>query len=297
MPEFARNVSEVVDIRLHEPERIRRLLAARRRRPQLVPDNGRLMIIAADHPARGALTVGGRAVMGSRSEFLARLVAALARPGVDGVLATADVVEDLVLLGALEEKVVFASMNRGGLARSVFEADDRLTAYDVAGAVESGLDGGKMLLRIDLDDPATVATLAACGRMVTELNHAGRIALVEPFMARQGHGGLVNDLSPDAVITSIHIAQGLGASTAYTWLKIPVVEEMERVVDATTFPTLLLGGDRNGPAEATFAGWQAALELPTVRGLVVGRALLYPPDDDVEGAVDAAADLVRKCGV
>ena len=35
--------------------------------------------------------------------------------GVDGVLGTADILEDLLVMGALEDKVVFASMNRGGL--------------------------------------------------------------------------------------------------------------------------------------------------------------------------------------
>ena len=55
------------------------------------------------------------------------LSVALARPGVDGVLGTADIVEDLLLLGALEDKVVIGSMNRGGLAGTVFEIDDRFT--------------------------------------------------------------------------------------------------------------------------------------------------------------------------
>src|SRR5690625_6476403 len=54
---------------------------------------------------------------------------------------------------------------------------------------------------------------------------------------------VVNDLSPEAVIKSIHIAQGLGATSAYTWLKLPAVDDMERVMDATTMPTLILGGD------------------------------------------------------
>jgi DhnA family fructose-bisphosphate aldolase class Ia len=104
---------------------------------------------------------------------------------------------------------------------------------------------------------------------------------------------VVNQLSPDAVITSVHIAQGLGASSAYTWLKVPVVHEMERVMDATTLPTLLLGGDPDGAADDTYAAWQAALKLPSVRGLVVGRTMLYPADDDVAKAVDTAVSLVR----
>ncbi len=104
---------------------------------------------------------------------------------------------------------------------------------------------------------------------------------------------MVNDLGADAVIKSVHIAQGLGATSAFTWLKLPVVAEMERVMDATTLPTLLLGGDPSGRPEETYASWREALTLPSVRGLVVGRTLLYPPDDDVESAVDTAVSLVH----
>ena len=39
--------------------------------------------------------------------------------------------------------------------------------------------------------------------------------------------------------------------------------------------------------------WEKALALEGVHGLVVGRALLYPPDGDVAAAVDTAAALVK----
>lgn len=293
MSEFAANYDAVREIRATEPERIGKLLAARRRRPFL-PADGRLMIVAADHPARGALSASGRAdAMASRPELLDRMRAALGRPGVDGVLATADILEDLLLLGALEDKVVVSSLNRGGLAGAVFEMDDRMTGYDVPGTVESGFDAAKMLTRIDYDDPATVATLQACAEAVTELNRAQTVAMVEPFISRRVDGKVVNDLSTDAVIKSVHITQGLGAGSAYTWMKLPVVDEMERVMDATTLPTLLLGGDPAAAPEETYASWRRALALPSVRGLVVGRTLLYPSDDDVLGAVDTAVSLVR----
>lgn len=291
---FVAAVADINEVRWREPGRIKKLLSNRTRRP-LVGADGRLLLIACDHPARGSLAATGRAdAMASRTGLLDRLVTALSRPGVDGVLATADIIEDLVLLGALEDKVVFSSMNRGGLQGSVFELDDRLTGYDVQGTLDAGCDGAKMLTRIDLDDPATVATLEACGRAVTELSRAELVALVEPFMSRRVDGRVTNDLSPDAVIKSVHIAQGLGASSAYTWLKLPVVAEMERVMESTTFPTLLLGGDPEVTSpDATYASWRAALELPSVRGLVVGRTLLYPGDDDVTTAVDTAVSMVR----
>jgi len=291
--DFAGSVAEINEIRAREPQRIKKLLATRSRRP-LFTTHDRLMIVACDHPARGALRAGGRpTAMASRTELLARLVTALSRPGVDGLLATADIAEDLLLLGALEDKVVISSINRGGLAGSVFEMDDRQTGFDVQGTIEAGFEGAKMLTRIDLDDPGTVATLEACGRAVTELNRAELVALVEPFLSSRVDGKVVNDLSADAVIRSVHIAQGLGASSAYTWLKLPVVDEMERVMDATTLPTLLLGGDPDGSPDETYAAWSAALALPSVRGLVVGRTLLYPADDDVARAVDTAVSLVR----
>ena len=293
MTAFATDPTELTEIRARHPERVRQLLAERRRRDLLRAD-GRLMLVACDHPARGALSVRGRPdAMADRNDLLIRLRAALSRPGVDGLLATADIVEDLLLLGSLEDKVVITSMNRGGLTGSAFEMDDRMTAYDVRATLEGGFNGAKMLTRIDLEDPATVRTLESCGHAVTELGRAGLLAMLEPFMSSRQNGRVVNDLSPDAVIRSIHIAQGLGASSAYTWLKLPVVEEMERVMSATTLPTLLLGGDPSGHPDETYAVWAKALTLAPVRGLVVGRALLYPPDDDVARAVDTAVSLVR----
>ena len=89
-----------------------------------------MLLVAADHPARGALGVrGAGAAMASRSDLLDRLVTALERPGVDGVLGTPDVLDDLLLLGALDGKVAIGSMNRGGLQGASFELDDRFTAY------------------------------------------------------------------------------------------------------------------------------------------------------------------------
>ena len=291
---FLGSVAEINEVRARDPQRIAQLLAGRSRRPEVFGADGRLMIVACDHPARGALAAAGRpTAMNDRRDLLERLVTALGRPGVDGLLATADIAEDLLLLGALEDKLVFSSMNRGGLQGASFEMDDRRTGYDVQGTVEAGFDGAKMLARIDLDDPGTVATLEQCGQAVTELNRARLIAMVEPFLSRRVGGKVVNDLSPDAVIKSVHIAQGLGAASAYTWLKLPVVAEMERVMDATTLPTLLLGGDPDGAPDETYARWRAALALPSVRGLVLGRTMLYPGDDDVATAVDTAVSMVR----
>jgi hypothetical protein len=253
----------------------------------------KMLLIAADHPARGSLAARGRSqAMADRGDLLARLVEALGRPGVHGVLGTPDIVEDLLLLGALGGKVVVGSMNRGGLAGSSFEIDDRYTSYDAGAISAMGFEGGKMLVRIAMDDPATVRTLEHSARAVSELAASGLMAMVEPFISTWNEGKVVNDLSTDAVIKSVGIASGLGNTSRHTWLKLPVVEDMERVMAATTLPTLLLGGDPKGPDDEIFAKWESALRLSGVRGLVVGRSLLYPESDDVTAAVDTAAALV-----
>ena len=289
MPDFER----LGEVRAQHPGAVAETAAARDRRALLRRD-GRLMIVAADHPARGALGVRGVAdAMADRYDLLHRLMVTLARPGVDGVLGTPDIIEDLLLLGALDGKIVIGSMNRGGLQGSTFELDDRFTGYDTATIAAMGFDGGKMLARIDLADAGSADTLEACGRAVTELASRGLMAMIEPFLCRRAGDRVVNDLSAVAVRKSVAVVSGLGATSAYTWLKLPVVDDMDLVMAGTTLPTLLLGGDPSGDPEHTYAQWKRALELPGVRGLVVGRALLYPPDGDVVGAVDAAVSLVR----
>jgi hypothetical protein len=284
---------ELIETRVHRPEAIAQAAAARRRPDGPLGPDGRVMVIAADHPARGSLGAGARPdAMADRAGLLDRLCLALSRPGVTGVLGTPDVLEDLLLLGVLDDKVVFGSMNRGGLAGASWEIDDRFTAYDPAGLEAMGFQGGKMLTRIDLADPATPATLEACSRAVSGLAARRLVAMVEPFMAARVDGRLATELTTQAAIRASVVAAGLGTTSAYTWLKVPVVDDMERVAAATTLPTVLLGGDVRPDRDAVLETWRAALAVPNVIGMVVGRSLLYPPDDDVAGAVDRAVGLL-----
>jgi len=285
----------LLETRARRPAAIAEAAAARRRPPAPVDDDGRAMIIAADHTARGILGAGQRAeAMADRGELLDRIQLALSRPGVTGVMASPDILEDLLLLGVLDGKAVFGTMNRGGLQGAAWEIDDRFTAYDAAAIAAAGFEGGKMLVRIDPEDAATPATLEACARAVSDLAARGLVAMVEPFMAGSVEGRVRPILLPDAAIRASVVAAALGTTSAYTWLKVPVVEDMERVIGATTLPTVLLGGEVADDQEATFASWERALRVPGAVGLVVGRSLLYPPDDDVAAAVDAAVALLPR---
>jgi hypothetical protein len=281
------NLKQLVDIRLDNPRAIQEAAAKRKHAVSLTGSHGRLMMIAADHPARGALRAGADPMaMGNRSDLLERLCTALSRPGVNGVLGTPDILEDLLLLGALDDKVVVGSMNRGGLAGTSFEIDDRFTAYDAQSIAGFGFDGGKMLTRIDPEDNATTATLESCARAVSELASHHLMAMVEPFISHRRDGRIHNELTSEAMIRAISVASGLGNTSAFTWLKVPIVDEMERVMAASSLPAVILGGEVSSDPDMAYSSWRRALALPTVKGLVIGRSLLYPPDGDVETAVD-----------
>ncbi|AXG81701.1 Cgl0159 family (beta/alpha)8-fold protein [Streptomyces paludis] len=289
------NISDLVTVRARHPEAIAEAAARRVRRP-LIGDSGRLMIVAADHPARGSLAVGDRRLaMANRADLLERLCVALSRPGVDGVLATADILEDLLLLGVLENKVVMGSMNRGGLAGASFELDDRFTGHRAEDIERLRFDAGKLLLRIDYEDRGSLDTLHTAARAVDDMAARRLPLFIEPFLSRRTDGAVRNDLSAEAVTRSIAIASGLGGTSAYTWLKLPVTrdpDDMAGALAASTLPAVLLGGEVGADQEGAYEKWRKALRLPTVQGLVVGRSLLYPATGDVATAVDTAVSLL-----
>ncbi len=286
---------QVTGTRLRRPAAVAEALASRPRR-SLLGDDGHLFLVAADHPARGAPGIGADPLaMADRRDLLGRLVTALDHPRVDGVMASVDVLDDLALLGALDNKVVVGSMNRGGLLGASFELDDRMTSFSAAALADAGYDGGKVLLRIDDDDPGTLDTMTAVAAAVGELADRRLMAMVEPLPYRTDPGTGRSTLTTDdaALIRCVGIASALGTSSAYTWLKLPAWGTVETVAAATSMPILLLGGSPSGDPEADRARWRRALAVDHVRGYTIGRSLLYPPDGDVRAAIAAAARILN----
>jgi DhnA family fructose-bisphosphate aldolase class Ia len=284
---------DLLEIRVNEPQRIADALATRKRRNRLT-NRGMMFIVAADHTARGMVALGNDPrAMANRRSMINRLLTALENPRVDGVLASADIMDDLVVLGALEGKIAVGTMNRGGLAGSAWELDDRFTAYDTAHLRSANLDAGKLLLRIDDNDRDCNTTIYESSRAVQEMNDAGMMAMVEPIpYTRSADGKRMWDPDEDKLVRALGISAALGGSSARTWLKIQATADISAVAAMTSQPLLILGGAPGPDPVATFAMWERALNEPTVRGLVIGRALLYPADGDVAGAVETAADLV-----
>ncbi len=73
------------------PDAVREAYAGRSRPDRLLSSSGTLFLVAADHPARGALASGPDLMaMADRRLLLERLVVALSPPAGDGVLGSPD---------------------------------------------------------------------------------------------------------------------------------------------------------------------------------------------------------------
>ena len=92
-----------VEIRVTQPELLKERFLKRKQRDNLTTDGK--MVIAADHPARMVTNVGDQPVaMGNRFDYIGRIARVMMASSVDGLMATADIFEDLVLIDHFYEQ-------------------------------------------------------------------------------------------------------------------------------------------------------------------------------------------------
>jgi hypothetical protein len=193
--------NELIQARLKSPESFKKALVNRKRR-KLIGKDGRLLIVAADHTARGIISAGNeKYIIANRRLLLDRLLRSLSNPNVDGVLASADIVEELAWLGALESKLVFGTMNRGGYLGTTWGLDDPMTAYDADSIAELGLDAGKVLIRFEDTDIGVGRTIEYVVEAMRLLTERKIVCLVEPLPYKKDANGMPR------LIGKLHLAQ------------------------------------------------------------------------------------------
>lgn len=294
----------ITDARVQRPEIITEEAAARKRRDKLTK-NGRLMILACDHPARYVTNVGDDPIgMGDRMDYLGRITRVLIHDEVDGVMGTPDIVEDLLIVsamlrektgkGLLDDKVILGCMNRAGLAGARYEMDDRMTAFTAESMHRLRLDGAKIMFRLDLNDKYSLRTLTYCAKAITECNALGLPTFLEPLPVQKTDRGYEVKLNYIDMIRVIGVASALGDSSQNLWLKIPYVDKYDQVAKATSLPILMLGGASKGTPIDTIENFERGMGAGTnVRGALVGRNVLYPGVDDPMAVAGAISKVIH----
>ncbi|MBI5282377.1 MAG: deoxyribose-phosphate aldolase [Candidatus Solibacter usitatus] len=298
-------MARLTEIRVTDPECAWRAAQARTRREHLVP-SGKLNILAADHPARRVTKVGDNPIaMADRQDYLARILRVLSADSIDGLMATMDILEDLLILdecirqsggpSLLDGKVLIGSLNRGGLAGTCWELDDPITGPTPATCAAWRLDGAKLLLRIADGEPGSLKTILASAQAITECNALRLPMFLEPLPVARTDSGWSVKKDRETLARIAGVASALGDSSRYLWLKLPYCPGYETVARATSLPILLLGGESAGGPAPFLKELASALHAGSnVRGALVGRNVLYPGDEDPLAMACAVGGIIHQ---
>jgi hypothetical protein len=301
-----RLVDAITGVRVENPDLILAEAAQRRRRGRLTLD-GRLVILATDHPGRRVTGIPGDPLaMADRHSYLARALRVLLAPGCDGIMGTTDFMEDLLILNRLvresggppllDDKVLIGCMNRGGHAGVEGEIDDRFTSFTSRQLKRLNFEGGKLMYRLDPADERSIKAVSDCAQAVTDLYREGLHAFLEPMsVKRKADGGYETVKTVEALVRDAGAAACLGESSARTFLKLSYTEGYERVARATTLPILMLGGPARESPCPTLAEFVAGMRAgANVRGVMVGRNVTFANREDPRAVAAAVGAIVHE---
>jgi DhnA family fructose-bisphosphate aldolase class Ia len=186
-------------------------------------------------------------------------------------------------------------MNRGGLPGSVWDMDDRFTAFTTRRMLVLGMDGGKFMVRIDPTDRGSLTTIEGCVRAIGELAESSLLSFLEPLPVVHDNGVYRVVRTARALTEAVSVASAWGASSLYTWLKVPTCPEFEKVARATTLPLALLGGEAVGDPRPVLEDLARGMAAgANVRGAMIGRNVLYPGADDPRAIAAAVAAIIHE---
>ncbi|MHB8336263.1 MAG: Cgl0159 family (beta/alpha)8-fold protein [Ignavibacteriaceae bacterium] len=296
---------KITNTRVNETRAIFEHAKNRKKREKLTKD-GKLIILAADHPGRRVTALRNDPIgMGDRYEYLGRILRVITDDQFDGVMGTTDMIEDIIIVdylykqktgkSFLDDKVITGCMNRGGHAGSLFEIEDVFTSFSAQSLMKLNLDGGKMMYRLDPSDHGSLITIRECAAAITELSRLGLYSFIEPVTVEGRDKNYAFKTDLETLVKDAGAAAALGETSLYTWLKISYNENFERVARATTLPILLLGGAAKESPLDTIKSFELAMkQAPNVRGAMVGRNVTFVKQDDPRAVALSLSMIIHK---
>ncbi len=290
-----KTMEQICDMRVSTPGLVVKEMQSRKRRNVLAPD-GKLTVLAADHPGRMVTRATTDALgLADRLQYLGRIVRVMMASEMDGLMGTSDVLEEVALVNYLYKKktgksfldgrVLLGCMNRGGVSGAKAEMRDMMTSYMSGRRIKQmNLDGAKLMFRFSFNDEKDyycLETVEACAKAIEELNDEGLPAFLEVLAVKHDGQKFGTLKEPDQLIKVIGVGTALGYTSSRTWLKIPFVANFERVVRSTTCPILMLGGEATGKPLEVIKQFEGGMKAgPNVRGALVGRNVTFPGPHD-----------------
>jgi DhnA family fructose-bisphosphate aldolase class Ia len=298
---------QITEVRVSKPELLN-TAAERRSKPEDLTYDGKLTLLVADQPARRVTTAGSDPLaMGNRYEFLGRVVRVLGTE-FDGIIATVDVIEELLILdqlvveaGAdsfLDDTLLIASVNHGGLQGSAWELNDRPSSFSADSIARLRLDGIKLTWRVDLQDKASGETLDDCAHVMEDADRATLPVFFEAVPVRRGAQGYETVATAGELVKLAGVVSALGSSSDNLWLVMPPGEDFQQVTRATTLPVLMMGDELPGEPAALLDAIAAGMKAgANARGVTIGRSVLFAANADDPAAVAHAIEALVHDGV
>ena len=261
----------------------------------------RLIFAAADHNARMINEYKGNPIgLSNRREYLTRLVRMLQSDEIDGIEATPDIIEDLMILSRLRReagekeflkgKMLVGTVNRGGLKNTVWEMDDMPSCYTVERLAKLGMDAVKFMIRINPMDARARHTVRYCAETINEAEKYGLPIFIEAlYVETTENGGFAMKTDSESLCKVVGVTGALGCRGVAKWIEIPLNNEYQVPVSATTCPVLVVPDEVESEPLAVVTEYTKEIGLhDNIRGILLGRNIMFNDADPLPIA-DAVA--------
>ena len=261
-----------------------------------------LVFAAADHNARMINEYKGNPIgLSNRREYLTRLVRMLQSDRIDGIEATPDIIEDLIILNklcresgkkaVLDGKMLVGTVNRGGLKNTVWEMDDMPSCYTVERLKKLNMDGVKFMIRLNPMDERCRNTVRYCADAVNEAERAGLPIFIEALYVETTEKGFAMKTDSESLCKVVGVVGALGCRGVGKWIEVPLNEEYQVPTSATTCPVLVVPDEVKSEPIDVVKEYTKEIGLnDNIRGILLGRNVMYNDADPLPIA-DAIADV------
>lgn len=260
-----------------------------------------LVFAAADHNARMINEYRGNPIgLSNRREYLTRLVRMLQSDRIDGIEATPDIIEELMILNKLfrdahrreflKGKMLVGTVNRGGLKNTLWEMDDMPACYTVERLKKLNMDGVKFMIRINPGDERCRNTVRYCADAVNEAERAGLPIFIEALFVETTEKGFAMKTDSESLCKAVGVVGALGCRSVAKWIEVPLNNEYAVPVSATTCPVLVVPDEVEQEPIEVVKEYTKEIGLHyNIRGILLGRNIMFNESDPLPIADAVAA--------